>query len=255
MDQALEQWLSKISAQQGRRVAVFDADGTLWRADSGDAFFQYQRERGLFLNAPAQGDALLKIYEDKVAQGLTREAFGDMALWNAGAHEHELAAWARDFWTHHGRQACPWIEPQMALVERLHRAGVEVWVVSASLWWVVAEGVKDLGISSDRVLAARTAPAAGGRGPLTDQWLYPLPYREDKVSVIEQNLGISPHLVSGNSMGDWHMMTMAQDMVVVINTARPTDPYYATEQELHALAHPRAQASDRPRWLIHKHHR
>lgn len=253
-DSDLHQCLARINAVPGRRIAVFDADGTLWRADSGDGFFAYQRRLNLMRNAPTQGDALLKIYEEKVAQGRTREAFSDMALWNAGATEAELIAWSKDFWKKEGRALCPIIESQRQLIDKLKRAGVEVWVISASLWWVVVEGVKELGIPADRVIAARTKPGDGGKGPLTEEWLYPFPYREGKTAVIHEKIGLRPHLVAGNSMGDWAMMALAQELVLVVNSAGLDDPYYATEQELLALAQPRAQqAGSKPRWLIQKH--
>ena len=48
-----------------------------------------------------------------------------------------------------------------ALVAALRQAGVEIWAVSSTNRWVVAEGVRDFGIPEDRVLAAEVRVVDG----------------------------------------------------------------------------------------------
>ncbi|MBI3542531.1 MAG: hypothetical protein HY075_04575, partial [Deltaproteobacteria bacterium] len=49
----LEKFLKRDwAAVPGRKVALFDADGTLWRGDVGEAFYRHQLERKTIPHAP-----------------------------------------------------------------------------------------------------------------------------------------------------------------------------------------------------------
>jgi phosphoserine phosphatase len=213
-----------------RLVAVFDADGTLWQADAGDELFEYQKSRHLMPSAPAQGDELQAVYDAILKSGDTRLAYESVIKWNAGASLEEMESWVAQCWARpETKGRCVPIDVTQSLVRALHQRGFEVWVVSASNWWLVAHAVAPLGIPSERVIAGRL-DVYDGR--LTDKWLYPLPYRATKTKAIADIIGVWPKLVAGNSMGDYEMMLLAQELVLVINTAKPGDPYYETEQDL-----------------------
>lgn len=233
MQEALKTFLRDAAARRSageRVVAVFDADGTLWRGDSGDVFFAHQRRQDTMPAAPLKGDALLALYDAEVARD-TAHGYGLMAQWNRGVAEADLQAWARDCWA--AWQPSPVLASQRALVAELQGAGVEVWVVSASLWWLVAEGAAALGIPPERVIGTRTKVKDGR---LTGDWANQVPYRAGKAALVRQFIGTDPDLVSGNSMGDYEMMLLARKLILVMNTAGPADPYYGTERELRALA-------------------
>ena len=70
----------------------------------------------------------------------------------AGLREQELREAA-------ARYVSKFVQPRIfaemaALVGALMHAGVEVWAVSSTNKWVVAEGVRELGIPEERILAA-----------------------------------------------------------------------------------------------------
>ena len=244
LDQKIEQYLNskKITATGKKPVAVFDADGTLWNGDLGDDFFKYQRDKDLMPKAPEKGQKLLDLY---VSMGHSALAYGHMALWNEGVFEENLWSWARDCW--HQIPESRILAQQKQLVAALTKAGFEVWVVSASLWWVVAEGAqRHFGIPPERVLATRTKVK---NGRLTGEWAYPVPYKGGKVDVIKSQLKAPLHLVSGNSMGDYEMMLLAQELVLVINTAKKDSEYYQTECEIREIAQKKPTAA---LWLVHQ---
>ncbi len=153
-------------------VLAFDADGTLWSGDVGeDLFHALLDERALRSEAqsalaeearqfgvPAEGDAtaLARALYDAYVAGKYPEdrVFAMMAWCSAGFTIDEARAYAQG------------VVARGKLADRLHRflepvlrwaesARVEVWVVSASVHWIVEIGVKELGIPAARVVAMR----------------------------------------------------------------------------------------------------
>ena len=69
-----------------------------------------------------------------------------------------------------------------ALVAALARAGVELWAVSSTNKWVVAEGVRDLGIPEERILAAEVRVTDG----LITSELVDVPTDEGKAAALKR---------------------------------------------------------------------
>ncbi len=224
-------YLKDLKTQTQRPIAIFDADGTLWRGDIGDDFFAFQRENKSMKAAPTQGAALLDAYckeHDRDAE----YAYGLMAQWNAGNSEKDLQKWVSFCWDQFDSSRI--IPEQKKLIKDLHDLQYEVWVVSASPWWVVVEGVKrHFGVEASKVLATKTKTVDG---IITDEFEYELPYKKGKVKAIEKFIKSTPTIVSGNSMGDYDMMCLADGLALVINTAKPNSMYYESEQEVAAIA-------------------
>jgi len=91
------------------------------------------------------------------------------------------------------------------LVERLRSQGAEIWAVSSTNKWVVAEGVRALGIPEDRILAAEIRSV---NGVLTEE-LIDVPTDEQKAAALRR-VGLSnPDAVFGNSVHDLAMLEIA----------------------------------------------
>src|SRR4051812_12172047 len=78
-----------------RKIAVFDADGTLWRGDVGEAFFRYQVERRIIPHAPKRN--AWNTYFTESTAGDSAKAYGWLAQWNAGVKETDLQRWCEEY--------------------------------------------------------------------------------------------------------------------------------------------------------------
>ncbi|HVZ17244.1 MAG TPA: haloacid dehalogenase-like hydrolase [Terriglobales bacterium] len=185
------------------RLAVFDCDGTLWQADSGEKFFRWEMEQGLVSRELA--DKLTARYE-LYRQGIVSE--DDMCSEMVTMHEGISCAVieqvvARFF----PELIASGIFPEMKiLTNALIENGCELWAISSTNDWVVREGVKQFGIAPDHVIAACVAKNDGhatGR-------LLRMPSGEGKAVGIREVIGRTPDAAFGNSRWDQAMLELAR---------------------------------------------
>ena len=183
-------------------VAVFDCDGTLWSIDSGMGFMEWSIEQGLISRSTS--DWIDTRYRGYRAGEVSELAIcGEMVQIYAGLHEDEIRKAAAEYVREFVR---PIVFPEMArLVAGLRESGAELWAVSSTNKWVVAEGVRELGIPESRVLAAELAVK---NGVITSE-LVDVPTDEGKAEALKR-VGLSrPDAVFGNSIHDLAMLEIA----------------------------------------------
>jgi phosphoserine phosphatase len=130
---------------------------------------------------------------------------GEMVQMYAGLRDEELRAAAVRYIR---KYVQPRIFPEMAsLVGALIHAGVEIWAVSSTNKWVVAEGVRELGIPEERILAAEVKVVAG----LITTDILDVPTDEGKAASLKRVGLASPDAVFGNSVHDLAMLQMARN--------------------------------------------
>jgi len=185
------------------RVAVFDCDGTLWGGDAGYGFMAWSLEQGLVSRSTTDWiDTRYRAYlAGKVSE---LEICGEMVQLYAGLREQELRDAAARYVSKYVR---PRIFAEMAaLLAALGKAGVELWAVSSTNKWVVAEGIRDLGFSDERILAAEVRV---NQGLITSE-LVDVPTDEGKAATIKR-IGLPhPDAVFGNSIHDLAMLEVAR---------------------------------------------
>jgi phosphoserine phosphatase len=186
------------------KVAVFDCDGTLWGGDSGFGFMAWSLEKGLVSRSTC--DWVDSRYREYLAGAVSElDMCGEMVQIYAGLREQELrdaaARYVRKF-------VYPQIFAEMAsLVAALKNAGVEIWAVSSTNKWVIAEGVRDLGIPEERILAAEVRVTEG----LITTEILDVPTDEGKATALAR-VGLSrPDAVFGNSIHDLAMLQAARN--------------------------------------------
>jgi phosphoserine phosphatase len=186
------------------RVAVFDCDGTLWGGDAGYGFMAWSIEEGLVSRSTSDWiDTRYRGY--KAGKISELDICGAMVEMYAGLREQELREAA-------ARYVRKFVKPRVfvemaALVAALKKAGVEIWAVSSTNKWVVAEGVRDLGISEERILAAEVRVAEG----LITSELVDVPTDEGKAATLAR-VGIPhPDAAFGNSIHDLAMLKIARN--------------------------------------------
>lgn len=182
-------------------LAVFDCDGTLWDADSGELFFYWELDRAII---PSDVEHWARArYADYRAGRVDEETMcGEMVTIHKGVPcallEHEAAEFYEE-------RIVRKIFPEMhILTNRLVESGCELWAISSTNDWVVRAGVRRFGIAPERVLAACVRTE---NGCATDR-LIRVPTGKRKAEAIRELLPRLPDAVFGNSMHDFHMMEL-----------------------------------------------
>jgi len=190
------------------RVAAFDCDGTLWSGDAGETFFDWEIKKALV--NPAIGHTMRARYaEYKAGEVSEDDMCGEMVTMHKGLPEASLMAAATEFMMNHfpGR-----VFPEMKrLVQRLREQGCEIWAVSSSNEWVIRAGMKQFGIESDRILAAR---AEVQDGIVTDRLLR-IPSGPGKPKALNDMVKKPVDAAFGNSRWDTEMLAVARHAFAV----------------------------------------
>jgi HAD superfamily phosphoserine phosphatase-like hydrolase len=185
------------------RVAAFDCDGTLWFGDSGMKFLYWEIEEGLLSTEATQ--AIMRRYDEYLAGHVGEdEMCGEMVEIHRGIPEKRIREFAARFAK---SNVMPHFFPEMELlVEKLHRAGCDVWAVSSTNNWVIEESVKKVGISADRVLAVRVVIE---NGVATDR-LGEITSGPGKARALREALKAPLDVSFGNSKFDLEMLELAR---------------------------------------------
>jgi phosphoserine phosphatase len=181
------------------RVAAFDCDGTLWSGDAGETFFDWEIRSGLV--SAEVGRAVRARYADyKAGKVGETDMCGELVTMHKGLTDAALMLAATEFMENlfPGQ-----IFPEMReLIERLHTNGCEIWAVSSSNEWVIRAGMKQFGISADRILAAKVALEDGAA---TDR-LVRVPSGPGKTAALREVAKKNIDAAFGNSRWDADML-------------------------------------------------
>jgi HAD superfamily phosphoserine phosphatase-like hydrolase len=207
----IESMLNANRTHEGRKpLAVFDADGTLWPGDLGEAFFKHQIHFQL-----APGLKGMKYPWDHYSS-LDRASTADANAWivklNAGLLLKEVKAQAEAFYQKYFKFE---INPRMKeLIAKLKENNFDVWVCSASMKWAIEPALEDLGIPQNHIIGTECEVNQAGR--LTQVIVTPIPYADGKKRALDKLFGYPPDFVCGNSTGDLAMLKAAQKMALVV---------------------------------------
>lgn len=194
--------LERLVFQAAPKIVVFDCDGTLWSGDSGHGFMVWSLEQGIVSRSTS--DWMDTRYRAYVA-GTVGEAqiCGEMVQIYSGLREQELRSAAARYFAEHVQ---PHIFSEVAaLVAKLQAASVELWAVSSTNKWVVAEGVRNFGIPEKRVLAAEVKVIDG----IITADLVDVPTGPAKATALRLVGLPRPDAVFGNSLHDLAMLEIA----------------------------------------------
>jgi phosphoserine phosphatase len=92
------------------------------------------------------------------------------------------------------------------LISKLRRAGTELWAVSSTNRWVIAEGVRDFGIPEAHILAAEVRVEEG----MIANEIVDVPTGPAKAGALKRSGLPNPDAVFGNSVHDLAMLELAR---------------------------------------------
>jgi phosphoserine phosphatase len=187
-------------------LAVFDADGTLWREDVGEAFLRHLVALR-WVRLPGGGDPY-EAYERAVDRDKAA-GYAYAAQLQAGLGAEQVAAEAERF-------ARGWIPPRLisdtqGLRQLCADAGLTPFVVSASALPIVSAAAPLAGFSPER---CRGIEVEVHEGKFTTRLVPPITYAAGKIDAARRAGHLS--LACGDSFtGDLAMMEAAQIAVAV----------------------------------------
>ncbi len=192
------QLVSRLAGPSG--LAAFDADGTLWDGDLGEAVLRDLIAAGRLRDPPRDPwGAYLDLFEHGPA-----EAFAYAGRLMAGLSEAEV----RDVSARVFKVAfAPQVFPETRwLLDTLLGRGWDVYIVSASNRWSIEVAAALLGLPAQRVVALDLETE---RGVLTDRVCLPVPTLEGKPRLLRARAGRDPDLAFGNSILDIPLLLSA----------------------------------------------
>ena len=206
---------------EGRKVVTFDADGTLWRGDLGEAhLIQVDREEADTPGYESVHSLYLEACRDDVEIGYR---LGTHVL--APRSEEVVYASCERAWGEHRTERFSYVLPLLREIEAL---GGECWIVSASHRWIIEVAARDFGIPSARVIAG-DLECIDGR--LTSKVIEPFPNGSGKAQAIAEHIGVTPRLAFGNSRHDLAMLECAEHGVIIWDTTSKPESLLALGRE------------------------
>ncbi len=220
--EALRHALEHHSDEGRRRIAAFDADGTLWKGDIGEALLRWLIAGQLLRDVDYSID-VYDDYEHRVSLNRTAGYIHAVALMQ-GIPEEQVVLWCRQM-----ANAWPNYRPEMkGLVDYVRGNGCEVWIVSASNRWIIAEAGPFMGFRPEETLGISLEVHDG---VLTSKAQHPVTCNAGKVEAIDVHIGQRPLLAFGDSLGDLEMLEYAQFPFVIGETAKPNAPLIKIAKE------------------------
>lgn len=207
-----------LRAQEGRRViACFDADGTIWAEDIGEAMLRLLAAAGLLPSEKRPWQEVYGEYEERVRKDRCAGYAWAVEVM-AGLREEEVVRWSKAF-----AASWPNYRPQMVrLLQALEEGHVEVYIISATCEWLVRAAAGLMGIEESRVYGIRSRVQ---NGVLTSEVLKPITCGPGKVEAIRKYIGQMPDIAVGDSPGDTEMLEAASQALVVARRDRPSSDF------------------------------
>jgi phosphoserine phosphatase len=215
----LEAFLEKTKTETGRKVAVFDGDGTVlgqtphYLAD--ECMYSYAKTK------PEKNPELLaemgkiRNVSMRYVQGRVEYLSGESVTFLRDLGE-------KCFNQHYSKKI---FQPSRRLIQVLKQHGFEVWVVTGSPQVLYQQFLaKQLDIPIINVVGVKSVVRGG---IVTSEMVAPIPQDHGKKEAIETFIQEQPLFVAGNSRGDKEMIEYSRGLRMIVNP----DEHVAPDQK------------------------
>lgn len=218
-----EQLLSKLknkidNKDPVKNLAVFDADGTLWPEDANNILLEYQIKKDL----RDLKDLLNPIYRDEENRYRRCELFAER---QAGFKIQEFKNYCLEALRESPLHVFPF---QRELLKYLKQKDMKIFVVTASIKWLIESAVKLYNLPVDKVLGVETKLEGE---TISAELLRPAPVAGFKGEVfLKQSQREACFLAGGNTSSDLPLLEMAEVPFVVHSAGRGNEDFPAEEK-------------------------
>lgn len=218
-NQQLATFFVSTKNEQGRKIAVFDGDGTVlgqtphYLAD--EAMYQYAAEHPnqnpeIFQEMIKQSNVSLPYVQNRVKYiaGMSLQGYRDLG--------------EKYFNKYYSNKI---YQPMKQLIATLKQNGFEIWVITASPEGLYQQFLsKQLEIPMTHIVGIKSVIKDG---IITDQIIEPVPQDHGKKWAIESFVQGVPLFVAGNSRGDKEMIEFSKGLKMIVNP----DEHIAPDQK------------------------
>jgi len=205
----LKEFLEKTSGLEGRKIAVFDGDGTVmgqtphYLAD--ECMYQYalkhpEQNKAVLEEITGQSNVSIPYVQNRIhyMAGQSLQFYRDLGEECFNAHYSEKI-----------------FEPIKILIQKLKKNGFEIWIVTASPEGMYQQFLsKEFQIPITHIIGVKSVIR---HGLITDEIVVPIPQDHGKREAIETFIQDRPLLVAGNSRGDKEMIEFSQGLKIIVN--------------------------------------
>lgn len=231
----LEQFFAKTENYSGRKIAVFDGDGTVlgqvpnYLAD--ECLYKFAMEnpnlkKSLIDSMKTQSNVSLEYVKNRV-----RYMSGDsLSYWRELGRKCFKEFYSNKIY-----------KPIKELISQLKKNGFEIWIVSASPEAMYQKFLsEELEIPITNIVGVKSVIRDG---IITDEIIVPVPQDHGKKEAIESFIQERPLFAAGNSRGDKEMIEYASMIHMIVNP----DEHVAVDQKESIAQYARSH-----NWLIVK---
>lgn len=216
----INDFLQKTSNYEGRKVAVFDGDGTVLGQTP-----HYLADECLYQVAAENPDKKPKVIEKMIQQSNVSLPYvqNRIFFFEGDSLEEIRDLGVKCFNKDYSDKI---FAPMKSLIQVLKKNNFEIWIVTASPESLYQKFLsQQLNIPITRVIGVKSV-IHGGK--LTKRIIEPVPQDHGKKEAIESFVQTRPLLVGGNSRGDKEMIEFASHLSLIVNP----DEHIAPDQDM-----------------------
>ena len=229
----LKEFLTSTQNEKGRKIAVFDGDGTVLGQVP-----HYLADECMYLYAKSKPGFRTELVNEMIKQSnVSLPYVQNRVKLLAGLSLTELRQMGKD--CYHKYYEGKVYKPMQELIELLKKNGFEVWIVSASPEAMYQQFLsEELKIPMTNIIGVKSIIR---NGIITDEIILPVPQDKGKMEAIESFIQDKPLLVAGNSRGDKEMIEFSKGIKMIINP----DTHVAEDQKESIAAY-----AEKNNWMI-----
>ncbi|MCP5063385.1 MAG: haloacid dehalogenase-like hydrolase [Ignavibacteriae bacterium] len=208
-NQQLEEFIQKTSSEKGRKIAVFDGDGTVLGQTP-----HYLADEAMYNYAIEHPDKNHEIFQEMIGQSnVSLPYVQNRVKYISGMSLQEYRELGEKYFNKYYSNKI--FKPMQGLITVLKQNGFEIWIITASPEGMYQQFLsKALEIPITHIVGIKSVIKDG---IITDEMISPIPQDHGKKWAIESFIQDIPLLVAGNSRGDKEMIEFSKGLKMIVN--------------------------------------